>query len=451
MSDDNTEKGNNYNNVNEKSEEDLINDINENDSTKTKIKNKIRFLPIKYYLIISIIIFIFGYISSFKSNNIDDNIIFPNHLTYESLFVQLNDEFFLKVGGHIACRPSIRINMPLKTNFAEIYNVKEKNFEPIENTNFSFYRGANLLADGIVLQDRRALFINSDDNKMEIYDPISKTFTLSNNVFFHHAGGSVRLIEMNNGNVFIVSGKEYIVYNPKTDEIIIHEFNNFLGNHVDYLLNLINLSNSNVLITFNNGACMYNPYDGSIRQISINNFSKRFYADTIPLGIPVKLHDSRILFFSALQGQDSVLFFNENTEKFELIGKLTKSRPLVTPIVLKNDNVYIIGSNAMANEYTFMSYIKALLLRKNHLLDERVTCEIYDTTKNTSKLTKIRPHLKISDENMQVFLYDNEIIITPSGTGYINKQGKYSYGSHLIERINIRRCTVTHGFTLLHE
>lgn len=244
---------------------------------------------------------------------------------------------------------------------------------------------------------------------------------------------------MNNGNVFIVSGKEYIVYNPNFDKVVIHNYNNFLGRDTEILLNLVNLSNGNVLITFNNGACIYNPYDDSIKEVSISNFAKRFYADTIPLGIPVKLHDNRILFFSALQGQDSVLFFNENTEKFELIGKLTKSRPLVTPIVLKNDNVYIIGSNAMVNEYTFMSNIKALLQRKNHLLPERVTCEIYDTKTNTSKLTNIRPHLKLSDENMQVFLYNNEVIITPSRAAYRNNQGKYNYGSNLIERINIRR------------
>ena len=93
----------------------------------------------------------------------------------------------------------------------------------------------------------------------------------------------------------------------------------------------------------------------------------------------------------------------------------------------------------MANEYTFMSYIKALLLRKNHLSRERVTCEIYDTKTNTSKLTNVRPHLKVADEDMKVFLYNNEVLITPSGAAYRNKQGKYNYGSNLIERINIRR------------
>ena len=434
-----------YNKINEKSEEDVINDINENDSIKTKIKNKIRFLPIKYYFLIVIIIFTFGYIIDLKNNRIDNNIVFPKYPTGESLFIQLKDENILKIGGRLTkpARLKIGANTFITTRFAEIYNVKENNFEPIENSHFTLYK-CFLYADGLVLQDGRALFISSEANQMDIYDPKSKTFTLSKNVFFHHPGGSVRLIEMNNGNVFIVSGKEYIVYNPKTDEIIIHEFNNFLENNVDYLLNVINLSNGHVLITFNNGACIYNPYDNSIREVSISNFSKRFYADTIPLGIPVKLHDNRILFFSALQGQDSVLFFNENTEKFELIGKLTKARPLSTPIVLKNNNVYIIGSHFMSNESTFISGIKEdielILTFKDYVPPRsRVSCEIYNTTTNTSKLTNIRPHLKLSDENMQVFLYNNEVIITPSKAAYRNKQGKYNYGSHLMEHINIKR------------
>lgn len=249
---------------------------------------------------------------------------------------------------------------------------------------------------------------------------------------------------MNNGDVFIVSGKEYIVYDPNIDKVVIHNYNKFLGNYADYLLNLINLSNGHVLITFNDGACIYNPYDDSIREVSISNFAKRFYADKIPLGIPVKLHDDRILFFSALQGRDCVLFFNENTEQFELIGKLTKARPLSTPIVLKNSNVYIIGSHFMSNESTFISGIKEnielILTFKDYVPPRnRVSCEIYNTKTNTSKLTNIRPHLVLSDEDMQVFLYNNEIIITPSNVGYKNKQGKRNYGSHLIEHIDIKR------------
>lgn len=175
-----------YDNVDEKSEEDLINDINENDSIKTKIKNKIRFLPIKYYFIISIIIFIFGYISSFKSNNIDDNIIFPNFSTCNSLFIQLKDENILKIGGFLTKPELLKIGAKtfVTTRFAEIYNVKENNFEPIENTHFPLYRSSLICADGIVLQDGRVLLISSEANQMDIYDQISKTFTLSKNVFF---------------------------------------------------------------------------------------------------------------------------------------------------------------------------------------------------------------------------------------------------------------------------
>ena len=40
---------------------------------------------------------------------------------------------------------------------------------------------------------------------------------------------------------------------------------------------------------------------------------------------------------------------------------------------------------------------------------------------------------------MQVFLYNNEVIIAPSKAAYRNKQGKYNYGSHLMEHINIKR------------
>lgn len=430
-----------YDKINEKSEDDLINEINKNDSIKTKIKNKIRFVPIKYYFLIAIIIFTFGFITSLKNNDTDKNIIFPYFSTSDSLFIQLKDGKLLKVGGAIAQRRQRGFGVPIRTSFAEIYNIKEKKFEPIVDSNISLGR---MYSDGITLNDGRGLFINSKENKMDIYNPNSKMFTLSKNRFLNHSGGSVKLIEMNNGDVFIVSGKEYIVYNPNIDKVVIHNYSKFLGNYADYLLHLINLSNGHVLITFNDGACIYNPYDDSIREVSISNFAKRFYADKIPLGIPVKLHDDRILFFSALQGRDGVLFFNENTEQFELIGRLTKARPLSTPIVLKNNNVYIVGSHFMSNEGTFISGIKEnielILTFKDYVPPRnRVSCEIYNTKTNTSKLTNIRPHLVLSDEDMQVFLYKNEIIITPSNVGYKNKQGKRNYGSHLMEHIDIKR------------
>ena len=116
-----------YDKIDEKSEEDLINDINENDSIKIKIKNKIRFFPMKYYFLIALVIFIFGYILALNNNNIDNNIVFPKWPTNDSLFVQLNDGNLLKIGGYLTEPARLKIGSDtfVSTSFVEIYNVSK--------------------------------------------------------------------------------------------------------------------------------------------------------------------------------------------------------------------------------------------------------------------------------------------------------------------------------------
>lgn len=419
---------------------------------KNKVVNRLKTYSHSFILIvigiiiIVLIIFSCYYIFSIKKDK--DNIVYPLIPTHYAIFTQLKDGRILKLGGSVPTLLESGLSAKLiPTNQSEIYNIKNRKFtvndsafklneynvlkkQPDYNKNphqFNHYANALLLKDG------RVLIISSEENKAEIYNPDTGDVILSGNNFFQ-SRGYINMIEMLNNEVLIVSQNNYIIYNPKSDTI--NEQGTINNVNFNYLTHLVMLKNGNILITGNNIALIYNPVNNEFNHMELD-YLRETNNQVLNTGIPVTLPDKTILFFGALSNSDKVLKFDEETEKFIIAGSLKQNRYSSIPLLLSNNNVFLLGTGAYGKKITLLNELKAFIKGQMYVESAKIPCEIYNTQTNTSYYTNFLPQLNISNEFVPVFLFNDEIIIIPDFSVY-SKNAKYNYGTQIVEHIKIK-------------
>ena len=113
-------------------------------------------------------------------------------------------------------------------------------------------------------------------------------------------------------------------------------------------------------------------------------------------------------------------------------GKLLENRLDTKPILLPNNNIYIIGTNNISKK--LVPGLFFMLKSREVAAYPNVTCEIYDINKNFSEKTDICPIIKMN--YYQPIMMQNNKILIFSELNLINEDEKKSYTSQ-VEILNI--------------
>lgn len=393
----------------------------------------------------------------FKNNPQSKNI--DNLLEYKIFpaVIKISEDKILRIGGDITkiTKDKNCTSYSLcQSNTAEIYNPVTRTSRKIKCMNYQ--RGSSLKA--ILLDNGKVLILGGNGRislkngeykycdfikEIEIFDPVSEKFFIVDKLNYNINKGKLCVVKLQDNKVLILGENKYSIFDAKINKIVKNgqtPFESWYGN-TGVLLN-----NGNVILT---GRFFIKNKTGSKIMKSCylyNTISDRFkLGPDMPIiktsPEPTKLKNGNVVYtggFSqdidyTIDGESCLVqMYDYKNNKFKIIGKLLENRLDTKPILLPNNNIYIIGTNNISKK--LVPGLFFMLKSREVAAYPNVTCEIYDINKNFSEKTDICPIIKMN--YYQPIMMQNNKILIFSELNLINEDEKKSYTSQ-VEILNI--------------
>ena len=305
-------------------------------------------------------------------------------------------------------------------NSAKIYNIKEHKLidttvsmnVPRYNYGAIKYDNNNILIVGGLCSDNSKK-TNSCSQVAEIYNIKDKKFTQISNTNLKYAI-NIHTISLKDGNVFILSGGNFEVFNPlnKKFSIIVNKRQHISNLHKYCTIN--NFSHSNILqinpieILIYGTRPLNTVPNKELFAMEIFNLETRTSTNIpvdynklnyINIGSPIKINNKTILFVGAGKDKKDVVKFDINSQSFDIYNRL--SSPLSdNGFLLTNGKVLFVRGGLFKPDY-----IKGTSLE--HAVYDYKNNKVYNY-KTTHKLHYTTHFVNINNNTIYISGYKNE-------------------------------------------
>lgn len=312
--------------------------------------------------------------------------------------VALNEEEVFFAGGWNGLNTN-------KINSAKKYNIKSKKIIPLNSTmNFprinygaiKYDDNHILVLGGYCIGKNHSAF--KDCSKIaEIYDIRANKFTRisDSNLSFP---SSVRTILLKNGKVFVLSGTQMEIFDPKSNKFLqVKPKGDFLPSRNEYMYTIypyiapdaISLNDNEILIfgttpinfgeerTFKME--ILNILTGKSVNVPVEYSVDKIYYKKI--GTPIKINENTILFIGTGKDRRSVLRFDIKERKFYFWKKLGKALS-GTGCLLDNGNILLIRGVIEDPDYFRGTSLERVIYdyKNNKIYNRKLTHESYYVT-----------------------------------------------------------------------